>query len=133
VFDDSNTSGGPSHWSIGKTSDTPPGHFILQTSNIGGGTSDGQDPVKPGTMLVRSDGSEWTDYRFSVYLNSTNNNDNAIGIVFRYSLDSTNNNNYYRFSMDSHQQKYRRLVKVVNGSTPFLNKTALHIARIKIT
>ena len=53
--------------------------------------------------------ANWTDYRLSVYLRSAD--DDAIGVVFRY-LDA---DYYYRFSMDR-QRKYRRLVRVINGS-----------------
>lgn len=93
--------------------------FILQTSRIWGGTSDDTDLVKPGTMLIRSDDLampqkhieqpvNWTNYRFSCFLKSTDNH--AIGIIFRYQ----DLNNCYRFSMDN-EQKYRRLVKIFNG------------------
>lgn len=122
VFDEGNDFG-PSHWEI-REEGIPPSRFIIQTSNIWGGTTDSTDPVKPGTLLLRSDNpalppgdssqpGNWTDYRLSLFLRSED--DNALGIVFRY-LDS---NNYYRFSMDR-QRKYRRLVRVVDEMTTIL-------------
>lgn len=106
--------GGLSAWEI------PGLGAVVQTSDIWGGTLDGNDPVKPGTMLVRAnlphlsaDHPEqpvnWTDYRFSVYLRATMD-ENAMGVVFRY-MDP---DSYYRFSMDR-QRKYRRLVRVLDG------------------
>lgn len=122
VFDEGNNAG-PSHWEI-REEGIPPGRFIVQTANIWSGTTDSADPVKPGTLLLRSDNpalppgdssqpGNWTDYRLSLFLRSEDAN--ALGIVFRY-LDS---NNYYRFSMDRHR-KYRRLVRVVDETTTIL-------------
>lgn len=100
--------GGSSRWEVGE--DLPSrSRFIIQTTDIWGGTLDGTDPVKPGTMLLRGD-PDWTDYRLSVYLRSTTDDD-AIGVVFRY----RDANHYYRFSMDR-ERRYRRLVRVAGGT-----------------
>ena len=109
---DEGTSNAPSRWEVGQAG-TPPSRYIAQTSGISGGTNDGKDPVKPGTMLLRGD-PNWTDYRLSVFLRATTNDD-AIGIVFRHK----DPNIYYRFSMDR-ERKYRRLVKVINGAHTIL-------------
>jgi hypothetical protein len=104
----------PSRWEIHKEDGTE-SRFILQTSRIWGGTSGDTDLIKPGTLLIYinnlstpNQAVSWTNYRFSTFVRSTDNN--AIGIVFRYQ----NPNNYYRFSIDN-EEKYRRLVKVSNG------------------
>ncbi|GAB89860.1 hypothetical protein [Gordonia rhizosphera] len=102
----------PSAWSTGSTKisgASAPSWYVQQTSNIWGGTLDGSDPVKPGTMLIHA-GPGWTDYRFTVSMRSGSGDDDAIGIVFRYQ----DTKNFYRFSMDR-QRKYRRLVRVVKG------------------
>ncbi|MGA9773955.1 MAG: hypothetical protein WBV94_33295 [Blastocatellia bacterium] len=122
VFD-SGSNDGPSHWEV-REEGTPPGRYIIQTSNIWGGTDDGNDPNKPGTVLFRTryrdlpvDHADqpfnWTDYRLSAYLRSAS--DRAVGLVFRY-LDA---DHFYRFSMDS-QGPYRRLVSVINGEHTIL-------------
>lgn len=98
-----NLTGGSSKWHI------PALGAVVQTTSIGGGTNDGKDPVKPGTMLVRGD-TNWTDYRLSVLLRATANDD-AMGVVFRQKDPNT----YYRFSMDR-ERKYRRLMKVINAA-----------------
>jgi hypothetical protein len=85
---------------------------VVQTSAIAGGSAAGNDPVKPGTMLVRGD-LAWDDYRFSVLLRSSIGG--AIGVVFR----AKDANTYYRFSMDR-DRKYRRLVSVVGGAHTIL-------------
>jgi hypothetical protein len=114
---------GPSQWQVGEDG-TPPSRFILQSENIWGGTVDGTDPVKPGTLLLYADSpafppadpgqpGNWTDYRLSVYLRSID--DDALGVVFRYQ----DGNHYYRFSMDR-QRGYRRLVRVVGAITTVL-------------
>jgi len=115
---DEGPNNGPSHWEI-RQEGTPPSRYVIQTANIWGGTLDGNDPVKPGTLLLYTDipalaandpaqPTNWTDYRMSVYLCSAD--DDGIGIVFRYS----DSDHYYRFSMDR-QRTYRRLVRVVDG------------------
>jgi hypothetical protein len=114
---------GPSQWQIGADG-VPPSRFITQSTNTWGGTVDGTDPVKPGSLLLYGDTpalaaadpgqpGNWTDYRFSVYVRSTD--DDAIGVVFRY-IDASH---YYRFSLDR-ERRYRRLVRVVGGITTVL-------------
>jgi hypothetical protein len=120
---DSGEIDGPSHWEV-REEGVPPGKYLIQTSNIRGGSNDAGDPNKPGTVLFRADSndlpashadqpSNWTDYCLSAYLRSAT--DGAIGLVFRY-LDG---DHYYRFSMDRMGQ-YRRLVSVVNGEHAIL-------------
>ena len=94
-------SGGSSPWKL------PPWGAALQGSNVWGGTTDGRDPVKPGTILAGGSPS-WTDYRFSVNVRSTD--DDAIGVVFRYQGPG----DHYRYSMDR-QRRYRRLVRLAAG------------------
>ena len=108
----------PSRWEVREEGD-PPSRYIVQRSNIWGGSVDGTDPVKPGTLLLRADSpalpgdhpeqpGNWTDYRLSAYLRSADND--AIGLVFRHQ----DANHYYRFSMDR-ERSYRRLVRVFDG------------------
>ena len=111
--------GGSSGWEI------PCLGAVVQTSDIWGGTLDGNDPVKPGTMLIKANNPNlsvnhpeqpvmWTDYRFSVFFRATID-DNAIGVVFRYSEPES----YFRFSMDR-RRRYRRLVSVIGGTHTIL-------------
>jgi hypothetical protein len=125
AVDDSGGIDGPSHWEV-REEGAPPGKYLIQTSNIRGGSNDAGDPNKPGTVLFRADSndlpaghadqpSNWTDYCLSAYMRSAS--DRAIGLVFRY-LDG---DHYYRFSMDRMGQ-YRRLVSVVNGEQAILTE-----------
>jgi hypothetical protein len=125
IYDQDSHSGNHSSWEVHKEEDTG-ARFIVQTSNFGGsgisssgGNSNKNGIVKPGTILLRENNSaltnvdpqqpfNWTNYRFSTYLMSTDRN--SIGVVFRYQ----DSNNYYCFEMNN-EQKYRRLVKVLNG------------------
>jgi hypothetical protein len=113
----------PSHWET-REDGTPPSRYVIQTSNIWGGTTDGRDPVKPGTLLVYSDTpalppdhpeqpSNWTDYRVTVYVRSED--DDAVGVVCRYA----DAGRHYRFVMDR-ERRYRRLLKVYDGITTVL-------------
>lgn len=113
----------PSHWEV-REAGTPPSRYVIQTSNIWGGTVAANDPVKPGTVLVYGDTpllasdhpeqpSNWTDYRVSVYLRSED--DDAIGLAVRY-VDAAH---HYRFVMDR-ERRYRRLLKVHDGVTTVL-------------
>jgi hypothetical protein len=108
----------PSNWEVGETV-APVSKYLTQTSSIKGDNDDASDPVKPGTMLLFGDDlgidsghleqpANWTDYRLSVYLTAAGGG--AMGLVFRRS----DNNNYYRLSMD-HHNSYRRLVSIANG------------------
>jgi hypothetical protein len=63
---------------------------------------------KPGTYLRQTTGAWWLDYRVEAALRASDND--AMGLMFRY----IDNNNYYRFSMDS-ERAYRRLVRKHNG------------------
>lgn len=77
---------------------------------------------KPGTYLLQTTGSHWTDYRVNVNLRSPDND--GIGLMFRVQ----DNNNYYRFSMDS-ERNFRRLVKKVNGTfTQIWQGTGTYVA-----
>lgn len=110
----------PSHWEVAKDSESD-SRFITQKSNIWGEVGgDDKHPGKPGTMLLRDDDpllppehgeqpGNWTDYRLSLYMRSTD--DDAMGVVFRHRDDS----NFYRFSMDR-ERKYRRLVRALGGA-----------------
>lgn len=91
---------GPSAWSVS-------GEAIHQTSNIAGGSINGPEIAKPGTMAITGD-PKWNNVRIKARLLSADNN--GIGIVFRYQDPK----NFYRFSTDNHRN-YRRLVKCVNG------------------
>ncbi len=115
---DQGANSGPSQWRVGETG-VPPSRYVEQTSNIWGGSTEADVPAKPGTLLVYASNpalpaghpdqpSEWTDYRFSVFLRSAD--DDAMGVVFRYQ----DPDNYYRFSMDR-ERSYRRLVRFVGG------------------
>ncbi len=119
---DQGTSNAPSHWNIEGGKDT--GFYIVQTSNITGGSGDIADPVQPGTMLFYGNNPNladvhleqprnWTDYRLSVYLRSADND--WMGVVFRYQSQ----NNHYLFLM-TRQGKYRRLIRVVKGTYTIL-------------
>jgi hypothetical protein len=115
---DQGTVQGPSVWKVAATT-APVSRYLVQQANIWGGTDDGVDPLKPGTMLVYTadpqlpsnstdQPANWTDYRLTAFVR--NEDDDAIGLVFRY-VDA---DNHYRFSMDA-ERSYRRLVRVVNG------------------
>jgi hypothetical protein len=123
VIHDEAPNSGPSRWEIRETG-VPPSRYVVQTTNMGGGTADGRDPVKPGTVLLRADDpvraatdaaqpGNWTDYRFTVYVRSES--EDAIGVVFRY----WDTNNHYLFAMDR-ERKYRRLMRMVGGVTTVL-------------
>jgi hypothetical protein len=115
---DDGSNAGPSRWEI-RADGTPPSRYVAQTSHVWGGSVAGNDPVKPGTVLLRAGDPtlpashpeqprNWTDYRFSVVLRSEG--DDALGVVFRHQ----DAKHFYRFSLDR-QRRYRRLVRVVGG------------------
>ncbi|MPZ99110.1 MAG: hypothetical protein GEU80_07175 [Dehalococcoidia bacterium] len=118
----------PGLWSVATAGDqsapaswTVSGGELHQTSNVWGGSLDGAELAKPGTvaLLTQPEGiggdglvpgsASWTDYRLTVRLRSTDND--AIGAVFRWEDED----NWYRFSMDR-ERSYRRLVKCVGGA-----------------
>ena len=70
--------------------------------------SDSPAPGYEGTY-VRTWETGWSDYALTVELGS--GDDDALGVMFRYRDDD----NYYRFSMDS-QRGYRRLVRKLAGT-----------------
>jgi phosphodiesterase/alkaline phosphatase D-like protein len=107
---DEGTTDGPSAWAIANG-------VLVQSSNIYGGSTDGADPVKPGTYLATGDAG-WTDYELQVQLLSQD--DDGIGVMFRYQ----DGQNYYRFAMDR-QRAYRRLTKTVGGVTTTLAEDAV--------
>jgi hypothetical protein len=120
---DEGTNAAPSHWEVREAGD-PASRYVIQTSNIWGGTTAANDPVKPGTLLVYGNTpslpsihpeqpSNWTDYRASVYVRAED--DDAIGLVFRYADASR----HYRFSMDRERRR-RRLLKIYDGATNVL-------------
>jgi hypothetical protein len=122
---DQATAEGPSRWLIAETP-APVTRYVVQTTNIGGGTPDANDLQKPGSMLVLGNDPRlpaddpdqpgfWTDYRLTVFVRNEDNE--AIGVVFRYA----DANNYYRFSMDAKRQ-YRRLVRVIDGAHTLLGE-----------
>jgi pectate lyase len=111
VVDEGNYSA-PSNWSVVSGE-------LRQTSNING--EGGSSYAKPGTYAVRGEAG-WTNYTVAARLKTTNDND-AIGVMFGYQ----NASNYYRFSMD-HEQSYRWLVKVVNGTWTLLASDAVAYA-----
>ena len=104
-FVDEGTLDAPSNWVIFEGT-------LRQTSNIYGPPNDRNTLDKKGTQAVVGDPA-WTDVVFSARLQSLDND--AIGLLFRY----TDEDHYYRFSMDS-QRGYRRLVKNVGGTFSLL-------------
>ncbi len=97
---------GPSNWSASTGA-------LTQDSNIHSGSNSGSVLPKLGTFLYYANGFGWTNYQATFTLHSSDND--ALGVMFRYQ----DPNNYYRFSWDQ-ERKYRRLVKVHNGSMSVL-------------
>lgn len=115
---DDGTNNAPGRWQVAQ-SGNPPSRHLTESSGISGGTTAGNDPRKPGTLLLRADDgnlpaqdplqpSRWSDYRMTTYVRSSS--DGALGVVFRYQ----DQNNHYHFAMDR-ARKYRRLVRVLSG------------------
>lgn len=96
IIIDEGTYDTPSRWMI-QTG------WLEQTSNIYGEPLAG---LYPATYAYN--GRDWLDYRFIAQLKSLDND--KIGVIFRYQ----NNDNFYRFTMDS-QRSIRKLIKNVNG------------------
>jgi hypothetical protein len=80
--------GGPSQWQIGEVG-APPSRFAVQQSAIGNAT-----PDRNGTLLLRADSSQWTDYRVTAYVRSEAGG--AVGLVVRHQGPGTG----YRFALD---------------------------------
>lgn len=99
VLDQSATNG-PSAW---RTSEGR----LLQTSNIGEAAVPPFEVAQPGTLLLAGQPT-WTDYRVTANLRS--DDDDALGIVFRYGGPG----DFYRFAWDR-QRALRRLTRVVGG------------------
>lgn len=125
VVVDEGLNSGPSVWEVREVG-SPASRYVIQTSNIWGGTTAANDPVKPGTLLVYVDTpsleatdpgqpSQWGDYRLSAYLRAED--DDALGVVFRYADPS----HHYRFLMDR-ERTYRRLLRVYDGVTTVLGE-----------
>lgn len=102
-YDDGATIG-PSGWS---TMQGFSSGVVINSGNAFGGATTQQAIEKPGTYLYGGN-LGWADYTFSSRMKT--DDDDAFGVMFRY----TNNDNYYRFSMDR-ERGYRRLVKKVAG------------------
>jgi YD repeat-containing protein len=69
--------------------------------------------ARPGTYLLQTAGTHWTDYSVRLTMRSatTSGTMYGMGLMFRVK----DNDNYYRFSMDR-TNSFRRLVKKVNGT-----------------
>ena len=95
---------GPSAWAVS-------GGAIIQSSNIYSGSVAAAEPRKAGTLALT--GPRLANFRLTAGVRS--DDDDAIGVVFRYDDDS----NWYRFSMDR-QRSYHRLVKCVTNTVTVL-------------
>lgn len=112
-FVDEGTVSAPSAWA-------PSGGALRQMRNIYEPPDDRNTLSKQGAHAVAGDPA-WTDVVLQARLVS--HDDDAIGLLFRYQDDD----NYYRFSMDS-QRGYRRLVKNVGGTFSLLWEDAVAYA-----
>jgi len=92
----------PSAWVLGGDG------TLAEYGNARAGSTAATAIEKPGTYQRQTTGTNWLDYRLEATLRSTDND--GIGLMFRF----VDNNNYYRFSMDS-ERGFRRIVKKVNG------------------
>ena len=90
----------PSHWYASRRT-------AHQDHGIYGGATSRSTIGKPGTVLLAG-APDWTSYDLGVNVTTADND--GVGVTFRYQDE----NNFYRFSMDS-QRHYRRLVKRVGG------------------
>jgi hypothetical protein len=114
---DEGTISAPSAWSAATGA-------LRQTSDIHSSPTTAATIPKPGTFARWTAGTAWTNYSITAELNSSDND--VLGVMFRY----TNNNNYYRFSMDS-ERANRRLSKKRNGTwtTLWSDTTAYQLNR----
>jgi hypothetical protein len=107
---DAAAAGAPSHWTIEQFG---PAKRVGQTSAIGDAS------LALGTLLVLGNHpdpgqpSNWTDYRVSLYLRSSQ--DGTIGAAFRY----VNAGTFYQFAMDR-PNGMARLVRFVGGTPKIL-------------
>jgi hypothetical protein len=117
TFISEGTDGGPAIWAAVDGT-------LRQSSNVFTPPIDRATLDKRGTQAIAGDHA-WTDVAVSVRVQSVLDDD-AIGLLFRYNDE----NNYYRFSMDS-QRRYRRLVKNIAGTfTPLWeDSTAYEVGR----
>ena len=108
---------GPSHWIV-REAGNPPARFIEQATNVSNGAALRDAAFAGGTLLIRDDDpragvpqadrpTEWTDYRVSCYIRSTD--DDLVGVGVRW-----NGRNGYLFTLDRERDR-RRLVRVVDG------------------
>lgn len=86
--------------------------WLVQHSNIQGGSKAAGDLRKPGSFLLFDNGLAWEDYSIKLRLRS--DDDDALGVMFRVAGED-----YYRFSWDK-SRSYRRLIKHVAGETSLL-------------
>ncbi|MCP4257776.1 MAG: hypothetical protein GY774_09655 [Planctomycetes bacterium] len=105
TFVNEGTVNAPSNWSTFEGA-------LRQTSNIYTPPNDRDTLSKQGTYALAGN-PEWTDVMVRVRLQSFDND--TIGIMFRY----TDENNYYRFSIDS-QRRCGRVVKNVEETFTLL-------------
>jgi hypothetical protein len=113
IVDAAGAVAGPSLWEVN-------GGTLRQTSDINA-TEAGVH--FPGTYACAGN-PEWRDVQIHARLRS--DDDDAIGVMFRYVDDD----NYYRFSMDS-ERGYRRLIRKVEGvvSTLWQDSAAYTVGR----
>ena len=109
---DEGTNEAPSAWAVVSGA-------LAQGSNIYGGNTSAGALQKPGTFAWYTAGLGWSNYQFTAQLQSTDND--ALGVMVRYQ----DPDNYYRFSWDTPNGAYRRLVKVVNGTFTLLATEAV--------
>lgn len=106
VDDPAATTAKPSAWAFSPNF----GGSIAQTADINGGTQT-DDPVKPGTYLVRKTSAQWPNLKdLTVHCRLRSGDDDGIGVVFRYQ----DVNNFYFVLLDR-QRQFRRIGKKVAG------------------
>jgi lysophospholipase L1-like esterase len=84
------------------------GKYLQQETIINPGVFDGSYHL--GKYSLFNAGTDWIDYRFSVYVTPLALMGDGIGVMFRYQ----DNDNYYRLSMSA-RYGYTRLEKKVDG------------------
>ena len=117
---------GPSQWVVRETGN-PPTRSLEQTTNVSAGASQRSSAFVGGTLLIRDDDPRpgtrpsdrpmnWTDYRFSCYVRSTD--DDVVGIGVRWTGRSG-----YLFTLDRELGR-RRLTRIVDGVGTVLAEAA---------